>query len=116
EASALPQPGASQESFIPFKIGPSGQGAADLAHIPYGQENPFSRTTDASGSSSSSPKATVPGGAAHAASDIPYFLAENPWGAARPGEPRASLTPDIPRDVYPATPLDGAAIAPATPP
>ncbi len=115
-ASDLPQPGASQESFNPFGISPSGQTAADLTQIPYRQESPFAQVSQLPDGSASSRNAPVPGGVAHVPSGIPYFLVDIPSGVARPGEPVSSPTPDLPRDPAAATIPDSAAIAPAAPP
>jgi cysteine desulfurase/selenocysteine lyase len=115
--SDLPQPGASQESFNPVGISPSGQKAADLTQMPYRQEAPFSPASQQPDALASPLNASFsgPGDGAHVPSAIPYFLADMPAGLVSPGQPAWTGAPDLPRDLRAATGPDGAALAPAAP-
>jgi cysteine desulfurase/selenocysteine lyase len=113
--SDLPQPGASQGSFNPSGVDPSGQNAANLAQLPYRPDSPVWSATQPPDARASSPNAafSVPGGAAHVPSDIPYFLAEMPSSDALPGQPASAPAPDLPHNLHPAI---AAALAPVAPP
>jgi len=116
--SDLPQPGASQESFNPLGISPSGQKAADITQLPYRQEVPFSPTSQQPDAFASMLNAPFfgPGGSTHAPSAIPYFLAEIPAASSSPGQPAWTTgAPDLPGDPRPATGSDAAALAPVAP-